>query len=99
MFSQNRHFLEVYFAGQVMMETCWWKSGGKYSVETCLWKIFVRMGGDQLTGGVELTGGRVDLEGTILLRKPTEAAIPVFIRLLTWPTEAAMSVCIEGNYW
>ena len=40
------------------METCWWKSGEKYSVETCSWKIFVRMGWDQLTGrGVALTVG------------------------------------------
>ena len=38
-----------------LMETFWWKSGGKYSVETCWWKIFGRMEGDQLTGGVELT--------------------------------------------
>ena len=60
-------FLEVYFAGQVLMETCWWKSGGKYSVETCSWNIFVRMGGDQLTGrrvaltvGDELTGMGTD---------------------------------------
>ena len=73
----------------------WWEIVGEkylvdYLVETCLCKIFVIIGGDQLTGGVELTGGRVDLEGTILLRKPTEAAIPVFIRLLTWPAEAAM---------
>ena len=28
---------------------------GKYSVDTCWWKIFGRMGGDQLTWGVELT--------------------------------------------
>ena len=33
---------------------------------------------------------RADWEGTILLRKLTEAEIPVFIRLLTWPAEAAM---------
>ena len=64
-------FLEEFCCGQFLMETFWWKSGGKYSVEncwwkifggkdsveTCWWKIFSRMGRDQLTGGVELTVG------------------------------------------
>ena len=39
------------------MDKFWWKRDGKYSVENCWWKIFGRMGGDQLTGGVELTVG------------------------------------------
>ena len=40
----------------------WWEIVGEkylvdYLVETCLCKIFVIIGGDQLTGGVELTRG------------------------------------------
>ena len=50
-------FLEEFFGGQFLMKTFWWKWRGKYSVESCWWKIFGRMGGDQLTGAVELTVG------------------------------------------
>ena len=75
---------------KIVGENIWWEIfSGKFVVEN-IWKKGV--------GPVD-SGGRVDWEGTIPLRKPTEAAIPVFIRLLKWPTEAAMSVCIEGNYW
>ena len=79
------------------VENCWRKIFcGKYSVETCWWKIFGRMGGDQLTGGVELTVGDELAGGDRLLTRPTEAAMPVCItRLLTWLTEAAMSVYVE----
>ena len=53
------------------------------------------MGGDQLTGGVELTFGDQPFNNR---QRPTEAAMPVYIiRLLTWPTEAAMPVYMEEN--
>ena len=51
---------------------------------------FGRIGGDQLSGEVELTiGDELTGKGTRLIKRRTEPAMPVYInRLLTWLTEA-----------
>ena len=51
---------------------------------------FGRIGGDQLSGEVELTiGDELTGKGTRLIKRPTEPVMPVYInRLLTWLTEA-----------
>ena len=90
------------FGGQLLMETFWWKTGGKCLVENIQWNLvggkwLVECEGTSWLGARVDCWGRVGREKTRLLR-PTEAAMPVYIfRLLTWTTEASMPVYMEEN--
>ena len=74
--------------------------GGKYSVESCWWKLFGRMGGDQLTGGVELTVGDELTGRGPTLNKAGRASMPVYItRLLATEFSAICLWKMNSEHW